>query len=269
MPNILILEIGLAGISLISLLINAYFDFKTRYASDKVWIFQILSSFCLLLTWGIFIQPYSFLKFLTIILNILLSITIGLLFFYLGTWGGGDSKALIALSFSTPFIFTLIPNVFGSAEAHPPVLLLLVNVIIALGISIFILFCRNLWNRSKFDGWFHESSYNFTEKLRLLISAIQIPINEIERKMHYDPAEKFENETWKAHLPFSMEQLTDEEFEKFEKEARRVAYKNATETNRTFIWSRYQNPGLVNFAFAYILLLLFGSPYVLFINAIS
>ena len=269
MTNILFLEAGLAGISILSLLINAYFDLKTRYALDKVWVFQIVSSSSLLLMYGFFVQPYTFLMFLTIILNILVSLIIALLFFYLGAWGGGDSKALIALSFSTPFIFTFIPNVWGVAKTHPPVLLFLVNVIIALGILMLILVLRNLLNRRKFNGWFHESSYKFSEKLRLMVTARQIQTHRIETEIHYDPAEVFENNSWKSHLPFSMEQLTDEEFEKFEKEARLTAYKNAVKTNRTFIWSRYQNPGLVSFYFAYMLLLLVGSPYVLFINVIG
>ncbi|MBI2545875.1 prepilin peptidase [Candidatus Woesearchaeota archaeon] len=90
-------------IALIALLIASYTDLKTREVPDWLNYSLIFAGLGLRLVFSLYYENWW--HFLEGIAGLILLVAVGLLMFYTGQWGGGDSKMLMALGavFGMPF----------------------------------------------------------------------------------------------------------------------------------------------------------------------
>ncbi len=259
-------EIGYAFviISLFCLIWASYKDLKNRLVPDKIWLIQIALALPFLVIW--FIDYANFLMRMVAILNLVFSFILAIVFFMLGSFGGGDSKAIIALSFTTPAYLIGISLIEVSSESIPAILGILTNMLLFILVFALILLFLNLKSASKYGGLFSETSGSFMGKLAILISGRRVPAEVINTLTHDDPAEKYEDDTWSLYTQLFAEQMEDDEYEKMETENREIAYQNAKETSRSYLWVRPQPPGLVFLFLGYIYWIFLGSPILYFFS---
>lgn len=254
-------EILLVVITVTHLSFATYFDIKERLIPDKIWISQIILSILLLMIMGAS-GKLDFVTSILIVINISFGIIFGFLAFFLGIWGGGDTKAVWAISFSTPMIFSFqhIPLVF---QYWPTIFIIIPNMIYGLLFFVIFFLINNLRIKQIQGSLFREdSNFSFLQKVSLLFTGSLLTPQEYLNTKFFDPVEKYNEETnkWEPSLQIFSEILSDEEYEMIEVENRELAYKFGLQTNRKYIWGRFQIPGLVNITFGYIIWLIFGSP---------
>ena len=251
-------EIVLAVLTFGSLSVGMVQDIRTRYTSNKLWLFQGGLGFIVILFCGL-LNPYKPLELIGILLNIGFALFFGFLFFYIGAWGAGDSKALFALGFSSPVVFSFIPMDIPPEMGLVPLFLIILNFIVAIVIILLIVGIINLINYRRFGNWFDETSGSFLQKTLLLISAFQVKPSALTGERFLDPVENYEG-VWK--IEFSLVGDYDEEdevLEAREKEKREKAREIGMKTGRKYIWVRPQIPGLAVFWLAYLIWLGYGS----------
>lgn len=258
------LENAFVIISLFCLIWASYEDLKHRLVPDKIWLVQIVFALPFLVIW--FIDYANFLMRMVAILNLVFSFILAIVFFMLGSFGGGDSKAIIALSFTTPVYLIGLSLGNVSNESMPAVLGILTNMLLFILVFALVLLLRNLKSKSKYGGLFSETSASVMGKLAILISGRRVPADVIINLTHDDPAEKYEDEIWSLHTPLFSEQMEDDEYEKMEIENRENAHQQAKETSRSYLWVRPQPPGLVFLLLGYIYWIFLGSPILYFFS---
>ncbi len=256
-------------ITLVALSIGAYQDIKTRYTSNLVWLTQGISGLLVVTVCGI-LQPYSFLELFGILINFASGLILGFLFYSMGIWGGGDSKALIALSFSSPVIFSFIPMTIPLAFALIPLFLILANFIFGLVLTIVPIFILNIFNYFKFRKWFiNEHRLSIFTKITFLVTAFQVDPKKLSSTSFLDPAEEFVDNEWVSTKQLFVYNEEDEVLEQKEKELRQSVHSSSILTKREFVWVRAQIPGIVYFWLAYVIWLLWGSILIPFLQLIQ
>ncbi|RMG42478.1 MAG: hypothetical protein D6732_00995 [Methanobacteriota archaeon] len=251
-------EVFLALLTFVCLTIGMIQDIRTRYTSNKLWLTQGGLGFITILVCGL-LNPYEPLELIGIFLNIGFALFFGFLFFYVGAWGAGDSKALFALGFSTPVVFSFIPMAIPPEMGLVPLFLIILNFIVAIVIILFVVVSINLFNLRKFGNWFKETSGSFFHKAILIMTAFQVPPASIKDESFLDPVESYET-GWKIQYSFFGDYDEDDEvLEARERELRQTIKTKAIETGRSYIWVRPQIPGLVLFWLAYVIWLIYGS----------
>ncbi len=252
-----ICEILLAALTFICLTIGCYQDVKTRYTSNKLWAIQGIGSAILLIACGV-ISPYSFLEIFGIVLNVLFALFFGFLFLYLGAWGGGDSKAMMVLGISSPFVFSFIPMDIPLQFSLVPLFLILFNMLPAMLLILVITLGYNLISIGAKGVGLPQGS--FVQKLIILITAFPIKPERLTGDSFLDPVEVFENDDWHADAPvFGQFDEEDEVLERRERERRNEVRNQALAMKKAYVWVRPQIPGLLLFWIAYVIWLFYGS----------
>jgi hypothetical protein len=236
-------------------------DIKHRIVPDKVWLIQISLGIVIFFKWLNEVDSYN--RKLIAVINILMGISFFFITFLGGFMGGGDSKAILAISISSPMVFGLEES---ELPDFPAILHILTNMGCMLLMFGFILLLINLIQRGKYGPLFSETSGTILSKLYVLLSGHRVVSERLSDLEHEDPLEVFENDQWKLHTPIFVEQLEDEEFEKMEREARIKAAEDAQSTNRSYLWVRPQPPGMVFFLLGYLLWVFIGSPLPFFLK---
>ncbi len=260
-------EIYLSVITLICLSINAYNDQKTRYASLRVWIFQIISSLLGIVIYQV-TEGFSFIVLIGITINIVLAFLLFALTLYTGLWGGGDAMGILALGFSVPFIFSFIP-IPPKFSFFPPMIFLITNLILGIALYTLYFLIFNLIDYIRTKDLFSETSGSLLIKISTLITSRKLPVEEIHEKMFYDPTEEYTEGGWRLQHSFLMPDLDDDELEELERRTRLESKVRAEETGRTYLWHRYQVPGIVPFLIGFVFWLVFGSPLVWYLELIA
>ena len=204
----------------------------------------------------------------SIVVNIILAFIIFVLTLYTGLWGGGDAMGILALGFSVPYVFSFIP-IPTKFTFFPPMIFLITNLILGIALyALYFLFVNSVdYFRSK--DLFSETSGSLLLKLSMLITARKLAVTEIEEQMFYDPTEEYSEERWRIQHSFLMPDLDDDELEKLERQTRLERKAKAEETGRTYLWHRYQVPGIIAFLISFIYWLVLGSPLVLYLELIG
>lgn len=255
------IEIAWAGLTIFCLVWASIEDLKHRLVRDKIWLIQILGGITIFFWWTSISVPSDLI--LMAVINITLAIILAYLFFVVGSLGGGDSKAIIAIAVSSPIAISSNLNK-SSIPFFPPILYILANMMLGLLIFTFLLLILNIIQIRRFGPLFSETSGSVLSKINVLISARRIPIEQIVHLKHEDPAEIYENNKWKLYTPVFQEPLEDEEYERVEKEARENAIRNTENTERSYLWVRPQPPGIIFLTLGYIYWVFIGSPLALF-----
>lgn len=235
-------------------------DVRKRIVPDKIWLIQICCSIPFLVIW--YINNNNFIARVIVLSNIILGFIIAIVFLYAGGWGGGDSKGLIAISISSPISFSLwSPKL--SVAIVPPIFYFMVNLFLCFLSLALIFLVQNFYSIREFGPLFSETNGKFGSKISILLSGRRIAREKVENLKFEDPAEIFDG-AWYLYTPLFEEVLDDEEYQIKEKEARDKAWSHISQSNRSYLWTRPQPPGLLLFLIAYVCLILVGSPGELF-----
>lgn len=251
-------EIYWVLVTIVPLLIASYYDFKNRLVPDKIWLIQIALGIGIYSFW-ILSNP-KFLDILLSIINFFLSFIIALVVFYLGAFSAADSKALISVSISSPLYFTLVDPYFILDVEFPAIIPYMVNFYIFFILFAIFLFTNNMISIFKYGSLFSETSGTIFDKIGALISGRRIPREKIKNLKHEDPAEKYIDGKWKLYLPTFQEILDDEEYFKREEKAKREVIQAIENSDRTYLWTRPQPPGIIFLFLGYVSMIVLGSP---------
>ncbi|MDR1993178.1 MAG: hypothetical protein LBQ98_06775, partial [Nitrososphaerota archaeon] len=159
------------------------FDFRAREVSNWVWLFAYPTGGVMALTglvFSLFDVGVVFVSFFT-------TVFLGLVLFCSGFYGGADVKALLFLGLTLPVFPLTLDSVLG-VVGLPLVLVVFCNfalLSLVWPLSIFIL---NLKNFLKGSNMFEGIKLSASEKLWLLFTARQIPLEKLE-SLRYFPAE--------------------------------------------------------------------------------
>jgi preflagellin peptidase FlaK len=190
------LEASRVLLSLFFLAFSSLYDFKTREVSNKMWIIFGPAGFALL-----------FLQFLTdysvsgegVLIQWLVSIglttIIALVLFYVGFFGGADSKALICLSIALPVYPSFTYEYIRILVPFFPIAVLVNSV---LGSSLLVVFiigynlCRMLLKGERlFEGLEKEP---FWSKIVAFATGFRVDSEKMKKGSHYMPLEWFSRE---------------------------------------------------------------------------
>ena len=187
------LEASRVLLSLFFLVLSSWYDFKKREVSNKMWAIYGPASLTLLLLQ--FFTDYSYNKEgipIQWLVSIGLTTIIALVLFYIGFFGGADSKALICLSIALPvypsftyeYIMILVPffplavlvnSVLGSS--------LLIIVITGYNLGLMILKRERL-----FEGLEEEPLWS---KVIAFATGFRVDSEKMKDGSHYMPLERF------------------------------------------------------------------------------
>ncbi len=257
-----IYEVSWVILTLTCLCIATIEDIKNRSIPDKIWLVQIIGGLLLLIFW--MNSNISTESKLLAIINITIAFIFAYIFFIVGSFGGGDSKAIIAISISSP---VAIADNLSEVEIHfPSIVYILANMMVGLIFFTIILLVLNLYQIKRFGPLFGETSGSLLSKLNVLLSSRRIAASQVENLRHEDPAEIFDGIRWKLYTPIFTEPMEDEEFEKVEREVREKATTDVRETSRSYLWTRPQPPGLLFMTAGYVYWVFLGSPLAYFLK---
>ncbi|MCG3218893.1 MAG: prepilin peptidase [Candidatus Heimdallarchaeota archaeon] len=248
--------------SLICLIIGSFFDWRDREVPNKLWLFQILGGFGLLILYFIIDDPHT----LFVLGNVFIGSFIGITMFAIGAWGGADSKAIIALSVSSPSVGILLIDTSNYLYDHfPPILFILFNFLIVLLLFAFSLIIGGIISSFKY-ALFEQPNLTLSDKFALLMSCIKVDQASIEAVTNVDFVEQFDEETneWIIKLSLFMPEeeeeldltIRREEFSKLRKEI----FEKAVETDKKSLWVRLQPPGILFMLIGYLMWITIGSP---------
>ncbi len=246
--------------STLFLIAASYQDFKTRYVSDQIWIAQSISGVLLLLFFLLGLpRSHVFHYLFLILLNSVTSIIIAMFLYNSNSWGGADSKCIIALSLTNPLLNYESSDI-SIINVIPPVIFLLFNLsIILVSYSIF-LFLANSFHWLKTNDLFSGRYLTRKEKIGILFFGLRVN-GSIENKISHIKI----LETINSYNNFNLKQkqifpMTDEDFEMNRIQGiNNVSNKLACNYNK-FIWIKPLPPGIVIIFFSFLLFILIGSP---------
>ncbi len=152
--------------------------------------------------------------------NVLLTITVGFIFgfilFYLGVWGGADTKALWAISILSP-VHPLKKNILDISVASIPIIdtsifsILLNSGIIALFYPIVLMIINTI--TSTRGSLFDEVRGSSSEKIRCFLFGFRKKVDKINvEKLHYDFMEELINQSFKGKFNGDFEGRLDGTF---------------------------------------------------------
>lgn len=156
---------------------------------------------------------------LLILITVVLGFLIGFILFYLGVWGGADTKALWALSILTP-VNPLTNNLVNIALPD----LLIVNIIDSMVFSLLlnagliavfyplILMVVNTISASK-ESLFIEVRGTSSQKFRCFFFGYKKNVSKInEKKLHFDFLEEFSDKEFSGNFEGNFEGRLDGKF---------------------------------------------------------
>ena len=166
-------------ICFVHLIVATIQDLRQRLISNYIILSLLISGAIINVFYFTFSDDRSDL-FVTTFINIAIAFFLGLLLFYGGSWGGGDSKMLMGLSLSTNFnLFVEQENLTLFEEVFPSILVIFINQLFLIMILPVAFLLWNLYHKFVAKvNWFEgikESSSSL--KLATLVSSLHLPIS--------------------------------------------------------------------------------------------
>ncbi len=245
----------LFSIHLLALAIATVYDIKYRIIPDKTWGLLLLSS-AILLSYEFLANTYDVVFFILYAVNAFFGLFIGLTMFYTGAWGGADSKAIMTIGITYPYI------PFLSSCSVPPILILSVNFLFVIILVVFGFVGYNLIDQvlSK-ENLFQNVEGTFGQKIIALVSGFKETPERLLNSKFLEPLEKQEDGFWVLSAQLFQEIFDDDELARMKK---KVA-QQAIESNRNKIWVRPQPPGILFLLVAFMLSAFLGNPLLEFL----
>lgn len=193
----IILQATRVTVSLLFLLYASWRDYQTREVSNRVWVFFAPIALVLSLVEFLLYSPWNLPYFA---MSIGATTLLALLLFYVGGFGGADSKALICLALALPFypILLFTPLLTGGLSPLSqylfPLTILSNGILLAAATAVYLLFRNLVWHKKTgkkiFEGELAKES--FGKKIVVLITGYKVSIAKLKEKWHIYPMEDIE-----------------------------------------------------------------------------
>jgi len=257
-------QIFFAGASLavtvVFLLYASWRDHKAREVNDRVWVIYAPIGLALSLAQILLYEPSKLLLF-----GISAGFTIGLAFllFYLGGFGGADSKALMCIAVAMPFAPEILSTPIVSAGLSPisqvifPLTIFGNGVLFAALSAIYIMGRNVVWHRKTgkklFSGTLAQESIG--KKILVLITGYKVNITKLKAKWHVFPMEDVDD---RGENGLVRKLVVVPQEEGREKIVERLS--NAVDAGKidTYVWATPGLPLLIFITAGFIAALIFG-----------
>ncbi len=236
------------------LVIASIEDWKYREIQDRIWLYMLLFSLPLVAIKIVLDKP-TIIFYVYYGLNVFFGIMFGLVMFYTGAWGGADSKAIIVLSITYPFLQIINPpsNCFMPAILGISInfLIFFLSLVIAFAVYNVLFFVRHKELFQGVDG-------SIIKKIGVFISGYKEKIDLLKQKKFFDIAEEYDGNKWILSSAFSKVLDEEEEKEYIEKEKELISL--LEKSGKKYVWIKPQPPGILFVLLAFLSYILFGSP---------
>jgi len=194
-----ILTVASITVSLIILFYSSWSDHKTREVSNRVW--AIYAPIALALTLSeLLLFEQSQLPFYALSFGI--TTGIALLLFYVGGFGGADSKAFICIALALPFaplaLFTplLADAISPTSQILFPITIFGNGVLFAAASCIYMILRNLIWHKKTRTKMFPGTlaSESIGKKFLVLITGYKMSISKVKEKWHIFPMEDIDDQ---------------------------------------------------------------------------
>lgn len=185
------------AVSLLVFLYASWSDYKTREVSNRVWVIYAPLALVFSLAYLLLFMQSQLLYYL-----ICVGVTVGIAFllFYLGMFGGADSKALMCLALALPFApLALLTPLFSDAISPIsqyifPLTVFSNSIFFAATSGIYMIARNFIWHKKNRTKFFSEglASAGFGKKLVVLVTGYKMNISRLKEKWHIYPLEDIE-----------------------------------------------------------------------------
>lgn len=184
-------------VSLSVLSYSSWSDYKTREVSNRVWAIYAPIALALSLAELLLFEP-SQLPFYGLSFGI--TAGIALLLFYVGGFGGADSKALMCIAIALPFapiaLFTplITEAVSPTSQIIFPMTIFGNAVLFAAASGIYMIMRNVVWHKKTKTKMFQGSlaSESVGKKFLVLITGYKLSVSKVKEKWHIFPLEDIE-----------------------------------------------------------------------------
>jgi len=186
-------------VSLVVLFYASWSDHKTREVSNRVWVIYAPIALALTLSELLLFEP-SQLPFY----GLSFGVTVGLAFllFYVGGFGGADSKAFMCIALALPFApLTLFMPLLAEAISPTsqiifPITIFGNAVLFAAASCIYIILRNLIWHKKTKTKMFQGTlaSESIAKKFIVLITGYKMSISKVKAKWHIFPLEDIEDD---------------------------------------------------------------------------
>lgn len=186
-------------VSLVVLFYASWSDHKTREVSNRVWVIYAPIALALTLSELLLFEP-SQLPFY----GLSFGVTVGLAFllFYVGGFGGADSKAFMCIALALPFapltLFTplLAEAISPTSQIIFPITIFGNAVLFAAASCIYIILRNLIWHKKTKTKMFQGTlaSESIAKKFIVLITGYKMSISKVKEKWHIFPLEDIEDD---------------------------------------------------------------------------
>jgi archaeal preflagellin peptidase FlaK len=194
-------------VSIVILLYSSWSDYKTREVSNKVW--AVYGPIALILTLSeLLLFEQSQLPFYG--LGVGLSVGLAFLLFYVGGFGGADSKALMCIALALPFApLALFKPIFSFAisptsEIMFPITIFGNAVLFAAFSGVYMVLRNIVWHMKNKAKFFPGTMANqgIGKKILVVVTGYKMNISKVKEKWHLFPMEDVDdcNETLNRKL---------------------------------------------------------------------
>ena len=194
-----ILTVASITVSLIVLFYASWSDHKTREVSNRVWAIYAPIAFALTLS-ELLLFEQSQLPFYALSFGI--TTGIALLLFYVGGFGGADSKAFICIALALPFapiaLFTplLADAISPTSQIMFPITIFGNGVLFAAASCIYMILRNLIWHKKTRTKMFPGTlaSESIGKKFLVLITGYKMSISKVKEKWHIFPMEDIDDQ---------------------------------------------------------------------------
>ena len=186
-------------LTLVILMYASWSDYKTREVSNRVWLIYAPIALSLTLSELLLFDP-SMLPFY----GLSFGVTVGLAFllFYVGGFGGADSKAFMCIALALPFaplaLFTplIAESISPTSQIIFPITIFGNAVLFAAASCIYIILRNLIWHKKTKTKMFQGTlaAESIAKKLIVLITGYRISVSKVKEKWHIFPLEDIEDE---------------------------------------------------------------------------
>ena len=194
-----ILTVASITVSLIVLFYSSWSDHKTREVSNRVWAIYAPIAFALTLS-ELLLFEQSQLPFYALSFGI--TTGIALLLFYVGGFGGADSKAFICIALALPFaplaLFTplLADAISPTSQIMFPITIFGNGVLFAAASCIYMILRNLIWHKKTRTKMFAGTlaSESIGKKFLVLITGYKMNVSKVKEKWHIFPMEDIDDQ---------------------------------------------------------------------------
>jgi preflagellin peptidase FlaK len=186
-------------VSIVILTYASWSDHKTREVSNRVWAIYAPIALALTLSELLLFEP-SQLPFYGLSFGV--TVGIALLLFYVGGFGGADSKALMCIALALPFaplaLFTplLTDAISPTSQIMFPITIFGNGVLFAAASCIYMILRNLIWHKKTRTKMFAGTlaSESIGKKFLVLITGYKMSISKVKEKWHIFPMEDIDNQ---------------------------------------------------------------------------